>query len=76
MIVPVAAFSRGGRIFPGEKLRWDEIFLPAIGCPIALTFALLSFSKSSTLRRVGFLVIMGVAFLWMVGFIQYGIEHW
>jgi len=76
MIVPIAVFSRGGRHLPGERWTVTEIFLPPVGYVVAIVFAALSYSRSSPRRRVGLLIIGGLAALGIFGAVISGVSHW
>jgi hypothetical protein len=76
LFLPSLLFGRGGRSFPFEKWRFYEVFLPGVGCPIALTFAALSYATSSRARRIGLLIVIAIAILGICGVALNAIEHW
>jgi hypothetical protein len=77
LILPPIVFGQGcRRMLPGEKLRADELLLPAVGIPIALTLACISFPYSSVRRRVGLALIILLALLGLAGFVQDAVKYW
>ena len=77
IVVPTLVFTRGGRTIPGEKWRWDELFLPAAGCPIAMALATWSFSASPPRRRrIGLCFVVAFAIAMMAGTFMRSVTHW
>jgi hypothetical protein len=76
MLVPVIVFTKGGRTFPGVRWRFDEIVFPGFGCPVAMTLAALSYSRSSAARRVGLLIIMAFGVLGLASVVLNAMTHW
>jgi hypothetical protein len=74
LILPPVIFGQGcRRILPGEKLRADDLILPAIGLPIALGLACVSLRGSSHKRRVGLIIVIVLS---VIGLIQGLLKYW
>jgi hypothetical protein len=68
IILPGVAFGQGcRRLMPGERLRADELILPAVGFPVALAVACASFRASSVWRRVGLAVVALISIAGLAG---------
>ena len=64
------------RMMPGEVWRPSEVILRAAGFPVALVLACASFRGSSAWRRVGLIIVIGIAVAGIAGMVEQLAEHW